>query len=1062
MYGKTPFIRWFKRSGLHRYLAAVLAIGLTAAISPGCRKSQEESSQPTGTNISDQSMDSLSRLLDRIGVTRGICVMLGDAHGAMAINLARETDLLLYLQLPQDKDVEEARRAVDLAGYYGNRIYVEKGSYSKIHLADNLADALIAMDEAVAIEDAEVLRVLHPQAKALLGSRELIKPFPDGVDDWSHPYHGPDNNPCSNDRIARAPYLTQFLADPRYAPLPQVTVTSAGRVFKAFGHLALKKREEPLLNTLMAFNGYNGAVFWKRDLVEGIMVHRNTMIATPELLYLGDDQSCKRIDTKSGRIIDEIIPPLEIAGGTFWKWMGLEKGILCALIGEQEKRDPVVRQRRGVQRGWGWGNLSEGFNAPENPWGFGRTVLGLDTQTKKVLWHHHEDEPIDSRALCMKNGRIYLFRFGSYLACLDNHTGNEIWRKTKTKDPELFASLGEYLHRQGSQTGWRTTNYLKCSDSALYFAGPQIGKLLALSTEDGRILWENPYNNYQLILQNEVLYGIGGPWPYSFQKGDNPSKMFDPLTGEELGRIDISRRGCTRPTGSIDALFFRASGGTIRMDLAGNQLQWISPMRPQCNDGVTIANGLLYWWPSICDCQFSLYGVTCAGPAGSFDFKAEATESQRLEQNVGDLSDVAPLPESAADWPTFRADNTGSATTPVGIPKNPKLIWEYTPQGSSVPVPTAPVAVGDLIFIAASDGTVQAFDAASGKLEWKAYTAGAIRIPPTVWQGRLLVGSGDGWVYCLEARTGRTLWRFRTAPEERKIPVYGSLLSTWPAASGVIVEDGLAYVASGINNYDGTYVYALDAATGKIKWENNTSGHLDPQLRTGVSVQGHMLLVNNKLYLAGGTAVSPAIYNLADGKCLNDPAQLKQFTSIRPRGWELFRVGEYVIASGPPLYGHPEYPPPEPAVSEEILIASSSNRDVVWLSNRKVMCFNPLDRIKLSGCVLHWETAELMISGWGRFEIPDQPLWQYESENSYEWPPPQTALAVGKNAVVLAERLNVLAFDLNDGSVLWSKSLPSPTVSWGLAVDRDGRVVITLKNGRILCFGESTPDQGEI
>jgi len=91
-----------------------------------------------------------------------------------------------------------------------------------------------------------------------------------------------------------------------------------------------------------------------------------------------------------------------------------------------------------------------------------------------------------------------------------------------------------------------------------------------------------------------------------------------------------------------------------------------------------------------------------------------------------------------------------------------------------------------------------------------------VRFPPTIWKGRALVGSGDGWVYAFEAQTGRLLWRFRAAPAERKIPVYGSLLSTWPVASGVLVEDGIAYVAAGIVNYDGTYVYALDAATGRI------------------------------------------------------------------------------------------------------------------------------------------------------------------------------------------------------------------------------------------------------
>ena len=86
------------------------------------------------------------------------------------------------------------------------------------------------------------------------------------------------------DEVVVAPYLTQFLAEPRYGPLPQVAVAAAGRVFKAFGHVAFKVREEPLLNKLVAFNGYNGTILWQRDLREGVMIHRNTMIATPTTL----------------------------------------------------------------------------------------------------------------------------------------------------------------------------------------------------------------------------------------------------------------------------------------------------------------------------------------------------------------------------------------------------------------------------------------------------------------------------------------------------------------------------------------------------------------------------------------------------------------------------------------------------------------------------------------------------------------------------------------------------------------------------------------------------------
>ncbi len=976
------------------------------------------------------------QLLDKIGVTRGICVVLGDRTCEHALELAKNSELLVYVQLRHSEDLEEARRIVDKAGFYGTRIFVEQGSLSRIQLADNLADAVIVLFKIPKTVETEVLRILRPQGKAVLAPNKIIiKPFPNGVDDWTHPYHGPDNNTQSEDKVILAPYLTQFLAEPRYAPLPQVTVGSEGRMFKAFGHVAFKEREEPFLNKLVAFNGYNGTILWQRDLTEGVMIHRNTMIATPETLYVGDDKSCKLIDTVTGQLKDEIIPPVGRAGGTFWKWMALEDDVLYALMGEQEQRDPTKRWRRNLH-GWPWSPISKGFNQPNHPWGFGRNVLAIDPKTNEVLWNYRETEPIDSRAMCMKNGRIYIFRFGAYLACLDAKTGDLIWRKTPDNAKALFKSLGSYLHRQDWRTNWRTTCYLKCSDDALYFAGPQVGKLLAVSTKDGSILWENLYSNFQLVIRDDALYALSG------QIDQHPSKKFDPLTGKELARIDHARRACTRPTASADAIFFRASGGSVRLDLASERPQWISPMRPQCHDGVTIANGLLYWWPSVCDCQLSIYGLTCLGPAGNFDFSPKATVRNRLEKGINDQMNIASLPESDADWPTFRADNTGSVTTEAVIPDKITPLWQLQPDvtfAPATPLPTAPVTAGGLAFIGGPDGIVRALDAATGQVRWKAYTGGAIRIPPTIWKGRAFVGSGDGYVYAFEAKTGRLLWRFRAAPTQRKIPVYGSLLSTWPVSGGVLVEDGIAYVTAGIMNYDGTYVFALDAETGQIKWQNNTSGHLDREARTGVSAQGHMLLHDGKLYLASGTSLSPAIYDIANGQCLNDPAPLANCNSSSPRGWELSLVANQVTASGKPFYAHPKYGVFDASVFNKIFLASMPDRDLVWFGNqqgKKMLCFDEID-----------ERSLRRKADWRRLSIRDKALWAFDCEDS-------VAFAACRNAVLIANTSEVVALDIKSGTKLWSQPLPAAPVTWGMAVDRDGRVVVSLEDGQVVCFGQ--------
>ncbi|MHC4074737.1 MAG: hypothetical protein ACYTGS_22375, partial [Planctomycetota bacterium] len=141
---------------------------------------------------------------------------------------------------------------------------------------------------------------------------------------------------------------------------------------------------------------------------------------------------------------------------------------------------------------------------------------------------------------------------------------------------------------------------------------------------DGRILWQHPYDNFQLIIRDDGLYAISGPW------GNNLSKKFDPLTGEILAELPTGRRACTRPTGTSDSILFRAMGGSIRLDLDSARPRWLSPMRPPCHDGVTVANGLLYWWPFACDCQLSLNGLTCLGPAGDFDFTPDTAGAEHL------------------------------------------------------------------------------------------------------------------------------------------------------------------------------------------------------------------------------------------------------------------------------------------------------------------------------------------------------------------------------------------------------------------------------------------------
>lgn len=945
---------------------------------------------------------------------RGICVILGDRDVALATKLARVSELLIYVQMPDGRDVEAARRSLSSGGLLNKRVYLERGENSHVHLASNLADLAIVLDSGQdRVSRGEVMRVLRPGGKALLGSQTVVKPALDGIDDWSHPYHGPDNNPQSGDQVARAPYLTQFLAEPWYCPMPEVTVVSGGRVFKAFGSRAFRRPQWPMLNTLIALNGYNGMLLWKRELDPDFMIHRNTMIATPDTLFLADADSCKLIDARTGELKDEIKAPKELSDGGVWKWMALENGTLYALVGEKEPPGDALKGTPFRGAGWPWWQISD------YGWGFGRIILAIDPSTKKVLWSHRETEPLDTRAMCMRKGRIYFHSLEEFLGCLDAKTGQIIWRTT---GPQVIEAIGERRPAQRAVWGFASTAYAKCTDDAIYFAGPQQTKLVAVSTRDGSLLWNYPDDgNFQLVAREDALYAMGS---------NHPSQKFDLLTGKSLLRLP-NRSACTRATGSVDGIFVRG-GGTRCWDVEAEKWLHISPMRPACHDGVVIAGGQLYWGPWMCGCNLSLLGVICLGPAGDFDFSAKATETERLKL-AEDSAKVAPLSETADDWPTFRKDNLRSTRSGRPIPAETRMLWESPSDSQNTP--TSPVAVADWVFAAGSDGTVKALDAANGAPRWKFHTGGSVVYPPTIAEGRIFVGAADGWVYALEATSGRLLWRFRAAPVERKISVYGALKSTWPVGSGVLVEGGVAYAAAGIANYDGIHVYALDTANGRIRWQNNTSGVVAAGPGDGACVQGHLLLNDDKLYLAGGNRVKLASYNIANGQF--QPARAAKFGTDRrgPRGKDLFlrHDGSIAVSGTFPLYSRPD--------------------DVHFIAHGELTC-------ELGTITVITNGLGLLPPGTTLQDKP-KPIWASRPFND------TVAVAIADNAVVVAgtnrqfatpqtdpvETHGITALDIKTGQPLWKHALPAGPVSWGVAIDRHGRVLTSLRDGRVVCFG---------
>ncbi len=232
--------------------------------------------------------------MDETGVDRGVCCVLGFDVEA-ALKLVRAGDFLIHLLDPDPEVVAQIRQTADQAGLDIDRVVAEQGGLSQLPQADNVVDLLVAMkitdDNLARLQGAEVLRVLRSGGVAVVGSTDpysvsarfadklkkwaridgtetlrsplnsvvvLRKRAPRGIDSWTHWEHGPDNNPVSEDQVIKAPYMTQFMAEPFYIGMPSITTAAGGRTFLATGHIAHHRREWDMINQLIARNGYNG------------------------------------------------------------------------------------------------------------------------------------------------------------------------------------------------------------------------------------------------------------------------------------------------------------------------------------------------------------------------------------------------------------------------------------------------------------------------------------------------------------------------------------------------------------------------------------------------------------------------------------------------------------------------------------------------------------------------------------------------------------------------------------------------------------------------------------
>jgi outer membrane protein assembly factor BamB len=889
-----------------------------------------------------------------------------------------------------------------------------------------------------------------------------------GADNWTHWWHGPDNNAVSEDRAFALPETVQWTGKPFFSTRVELPIVANGRLFMLWnGHqldmspgspmLAAHEADGPLLTAQAVGSGVR---LWTRQLSPDawLQIARSTMVADGDTLFVADGEELLELDQVTGKEVRRAKPQCgEI------RWMAVADGRILLLGGPQTTN---------------FGQRSSKAVIPFRSSGL--SLLAMSRDKLEMQWRVQREngqQAFDPRSPAIDDGCLFMSTVEGQAEAYRLSDGQPLWSVPTGITRRLPISFEWDRSSRHPVTGYALRGMYITSST-------EQDRCAVLSQKDGRSLWQLPRGGSPIppmpfLIQDQIWVG---------------RQSYDPVRGEVSASLDkLQDGGCSRWTACPQGIL--GTTGLI-WDLQSRQAIRSIPAKSSCGAGSLVANGLIWKFPTPCS--------NCTEWRG-FIARTHRERSAPPLQRLVSADVVAKQAVPPTGWTTYRGDARRSASTAARVGPAAEIIWTQPPlhpvglgsRSKSVMfdaeiVPAPPIIAGQTVIVGGGDGAVDALDLKSGRRRWRAYTGGRVYSSPAAWEDRVLAGSADGWLYAFSLEDGRETWRLRIAPQAGRVMFYEQLGSRWPVLGAPLVQNNRVYATAGLlEGVDGVHAIAADAATGKILWDRHDWNEAGLQGQGMISGAGQACWQNGVVFHpgesplvrldAGNGACRPA-YNLNDAHI--DLTRTAAAAYRCSKGQEVGAlVPDWIVFGGRRLLTDQE----EDGAWRNnltflqcddryngrfpLLQANDTTHMPAWDERDVAVCAADKKTVSAVSLITQAEFRGFLREALGAQSSAKAGATSAAAVRNFlldacscaTWrktgPFVIRSLVLTADAVVTLESAGrgtkaadaqVVARSRTDGKLLWTVSLPGVPIHEGIAIAADGRIVIALRDGRLV------------